>query len=35
MTADICAYLGASVDGYIADQWESVQFLEETEALRR
>ncbi|MCJ1655263.1 dihydrofolate reductase [Staphylococcus sp. NRL 16/872] len=31
MTADICAYLGASVDGYIADQWESVQFLEETE----
>ncbi|PNZ32140.1 RibD C-terminal domain [Staphylococcus petrasii] len=31
MTAEICAYLGASVDGYIADQRESVQFLEEVE----
>lgn len=29
--AEICAYLGASVDGYIANQSESVQFLEEVE----
>ncbi|MDM7862496.1 dihydrofolate reductase family protein [Staphylococcus borealis] len=31
MSANICAYLGVSVDGYIADQYESVQFLEEVE----
>lgn len=31
MTANICAYLGVSVDGYIADRYESVQFLEDVE----
>lgn len=31
MSSNICAYLGVSVDGYIADRYESVQFLEEVE----
>lgn len=29
MTKEVCAYLAVSVDGFIADKDESVQFLEE------